>query len=54
MPRAFSLVPRHEKYGIRRRVFGNYLIFYRIDAEQITVLHILHGAMDYASLPFPD
>lgn len=54
MGRAFSLVPRFEKYGIRRRVFGNYLIFYRVDADRITVLHILHGAMDYASLLFPE
>jgi toxin ParE1/3/4 len=54
MPRAFSLVPRYEKHGIRRRVFGNYLIFYRIDRDTIAVLHILHGAMDYATLLFPE
>ena len=54
MPRAFSLIPRYEKSDIRRRVFGNYLIFYRIDADRVTVLHILHGAMDYDSLLFRD
>ena len=54
IPRAVSLVPRYEQHGIRRRVFGNYLIFHRIDADRITVLHVLHGAMDYASLLFRD
>ncbi|MDR0781620.1 MAG: type II toxin-antitoxin system RelE/ParE family toxin [Pseudomonadales bacterium] len=51
-PRAFPLVPRYEKYGIRWRVHGNYLIFYRVNDEQIVVVHILHGAMDYAAVLF--
>jgi toxin ParE1/3/4 len=54
MATAFSLVPRYENHGIRRRVFANYLIFYRIDGDRVSVLHVLHGAMDYASLLFPD
>jgi len=29
MARAFPLVPRYEAYGVRRRVNGNYLIFYK-------------------------
>lgn len=37
--------------GIRRRVHGNYLIFYRVEDEQIVrILHILHGAADYRPL----
>lgn len=54
MPQAYPLVPRYEKYGVRRRVHGNYLIFYRIDAGQVTVLHILNSAMDYTMILFPD
>jgi toxin ParE1/3/4 len=54
MPEAFALVPRYERQGIRRRVFGNYLIFYRIDADRIVVLHILNGAMDYEAVLFSD
>lgn len=54
MPRAFPLVPRYEGRGIGRRVFGNYLTFHHIDAEQIAVLHVLHGAMDYAAILFPE
>ena len=30
MPRAFPLVPRYEHYGIRRYVYRDYLIFYRV------------------------
>ncbi|KAB2711251.1 type II toxin-antitoxin system RelE/ParE family toxin [Brucella intermedia] len=49
-PKAFPMVPRYEKQGIRRKVHGNYLIFYRLDGEQVIVVHILHGAMDYAAV----
>jgi toxin ParE1/3/4 len=52
-PFAFPLVPRYEHQGIRRRVLGNYLIFFRIEADQLVVIHILHGAMDYAPILFP-
>jgi toxin ParE1/3/4 len=39
---------------VRRRVHGNYLIFYRAGAEAVEVLHILHGGMDYERVLFPD
>jgi plasmid stabilization system protein ParE len=48
------VVPRHEHHGIRRRVHGRYLIFYRIGADYITNLHILNGAMDVEAILFPD
>ncbi|MGL5363927.1 MAG: type II toxin-antitoxin system RelE/ParE family toxin [Bosea sp. (in: a-proteobacteria)] len=51
-PESHSLVPRHEAAGIRRRVHGNYLIFFRVNASNIEVLHILHGAMDYERILF--
>jgi plasmid stabilization system protein ParE len=53
-PRGYSLVPRYEHRGIRRRPFGNFLIFYRIGKDAIEVIHILHGARDYESLLFPN
>jgi plasmid stabilization system protein ParE len=53
-PRGYPLVPRYEHLGIRRRPFGNYLIFYRIGVDAIEVLHILHGARDYEILLFPE
>lgn len=53
-PESFPLVPRYEHLGVRRRVHGNYLIFYRIEPERISVIHILHGARDYEAILFPD
>jgi toxin ParE1/3/4 len=50
----FPLVSRYEQYCIRRRVHGNYLIFYRVDADQVVIFHVLHGAMDYAGILFVD
>lgn len=51
MPKRFPLLRRYRSSGIRRRVHGNYLIFYRIDNE---IVHILHGAIDYEALLFPE
>jgi toxin ParE1/3/4 len=50
-PRAYPLVPRYERYGIRRCVHGNYLIFYRLQPEQIEVIHVLQGARDHQQEP---
>jgi toxin ParE1/3/4 len=52
MPEAFPLVPGHHKSGIRRRVHGNYLIFYKVARDRIVVIRILHGAMDYEARLF--
>ena len=54
LPHGFPLVPRFSHLGIRRRGHGNYLIFYHVDEESLTVIHILHGARDYEALLFPD
>jgi len=51
-PRAYPLVPRYERFGIRRCVHGNYLIFYRLQPEQIEVIHMLQGARDIEALLF--
>jgi toxin ParE1/3/4 len=53
MSKRFPLVPRYEHAGIRRRVHGNHLIFYRIGVETVDVIHVLHGAMDYEPSLFP-
>lgn len=52
-PKAFPLVPRYESRGIRRRVYRNYLIFYRLVRDRVEVLHVLHGAQDYEPILFP-
>lgn len=53
MPQAFPVVPRYQHLDIRRRVHGRYLIFYRIQDDRVTILHILNGAMDVEALLFP-
>lgn len=53
MPERFQLVPRYEASGVRRRVHGDYLIFYRVEAGRVTVIHILHGAQNYGAILFP-
>jgi toxin ParE1/3/4 len=47
------LVPRHEHRGIRRRPYGTYLIFYRLENKRVVVIHIIHGARDYEAMLFP-
>ena len=53
MPERFPLVPRFETSGVRRRGHGDYLIFYRVEAEKVVIIHILHGAQDYSTILFP-
>ena len=52
-PESFPLVARYERHEVRHRVHRNYLVFYRVEGDQVTVLHILHGAMDYEAILFP-
>lgn len=54
IPQGFPLVPRYESRGVRRRVHGAYLIFYRVEDDHVSILHILHGARDYEALLFPE
>ena len=54
LPQGFPLVPRYAHLGVRRRAHGSYLIFYRVEPDQVTVVHVLHGAQDYEALLFPD
>lgn len=53
MPERFPVVPRYETTGVRRRVHGDYLIFYRVEPGRVVILHILHGAQNYTAILFP-
>jgi toxin ParE1/3/4 len=46
-PEKYPLVLSFEKRGLRKKVHGNYLIFYRMVQQQIEIIHVLHGAQDY-------
>ncbi len=50
MPERFPLVPRYEAKGIRRRLHGDYLVLYHIEAQAVVIIHVLHGAQDYGGL----
>ncbi|BCM21245.1 type II toxin-antitoxin system RelE/ParE family toxin [Mesorhizobium sp. J8] len=53
MPERYSLIPRYQSSGIRRRVHDNYLIFFHVGTDTVEILHVLHGAMDYEQILFP-
>ena len=42
----YPILSRYENLRLRRRVQGNYLIFFRVDGRQVVVVRILNGAMD--------
>ncbi len=52
-PERFPLLAGYEEQALRYRVHGNYLIFYRVEGEEVIVIHILHGAMNYTDVLFP-
>nr|WP_075293184.1 type II toxin-antitoxin system RelE/ParE family toxin [Pararhizobium arenae] len=43
-PNSFALVPRYQQHGIRRRVHGNHLIYYRVEPAKVVIIHIPQGA----------
>jgi toxin ParE1/3/4 len=54
MPLRFPLVPDREESGIRRRVYKGYLIFYRVEGDVVSIIHIMNGARDFERVLFPD
>ena len=49
-PEAFPIAEGQEHRDIRRRVFGSYLIFYRVSQSRLGILRIVHGARDTSKL----
>src|SRR5262245_18600129 len=54
MPLRFPVVPQLAGLGIRRRVQGNYLILYRVTEQAVEILHVVHGAMEFERLFYPE
>ncbi|MCA1934631.1 MAG: type II toxin-antitoxin system RelE/ParE family toxin [Asticcacaulis sp.] len=50
MPLAYPLVSGFEASGIRRKPFRRYLIFYRVEAARIVIIHVLNAAQDHPPL----
>jgi toxin ParE1/3/4 len=53
-PKAYPYFDRRRARGVRRRVYGTYLIFYREAPDRVEILHVLHGARDYARIVADD
>ncbi|GBQ21359.1 hypothetical protein AA12717_0860 [Gluconacetobacter sacchari DSM 12717] len=50
LPHAWPLVTRYASKGIRRRIYGDYVVFYHPGPAALTILRVLHGARDYAEI----
>jgi toxin ParE1/3/4 len=46
VPFSFPVVSRYRTLGFRRKLHGNYLIFYRVREDRVEVARIVHGARD--------
>ena len=53
-PNAYAVVPRLAHLGIRKRTFRNYLIFYRVLADRVEIVHVLNAARDYEAILLAD
>jgi plasmid stabilization system protein ParE len=51
-PHAYPFVNRRRDPTLRRRVYRSYLIFFDIGSREVEILHVLHGARDYAQIVF--
>lgn len=47
MPNGFERLGHAKLSDIRRRTFAPYLIFYRIEEGEISLVRIIHGARNY-------
>lgn len=53
-PQAFPVISRYAHWDLRMKPYRNYLTFYRVQTDHIGIVHILHGAMDYHAVLFPE
>jgi toxin ParE1/3/4 len=49
-PFGYPVLQRYGAKRIRRRVYGNYEIFYQVTGDEIFVIRVLHGARDTDAL----
>ena len=49
-PEKYHLASQYEDRGLRRKVHGTDLIFYRINSFQVEIIHIFHGAKNLGNL----
>ena len=51
-PRRYPFVDKEREPKLRRRVHGSYLIFFDVGIDAVEILHVVHGARDYAQIVF--
>jgi toxin ParE1/3/4 len=51
-PEAFPILERYKQVKIRRKIYGNYLIFYIETTKTINIIRILNGAKNYQGILF--
>ncbi len=49
-PQRYAVFKSSDIGDIRRKPHGNYLIFYVVGKNSISITRVLHGAQDYADL----
>jgi toxin ParE1/3/4 len=49
-PNRFPVALHSGRNVVRKLVHRGYLIFYRVLADRVEIVHVLHGARDWASL----
>jgi plasmid stabilization system protein ParE len=49
-PLRYPLIPNYESLALRRRPYGNYAIIYFAEGDVVTIVRILHSAMDLSSV----
>jgi len=47
LPRAFPLIPRYERYGIRRRSYKGYGILYSVQPDRVFIHRIIGPGQDH-------
>jgi toxin ParE1/3/4 len=52
LPLGFPIVFSTDSGSVRRRVYGNYLIFYRAELDKVVVLRVGHAAQDWSESSF--
>jgi plasmid stabilization system protein ParE len=53
-PQGFALIPGYADYGLRRKPYGSYSLFYKVQADRIGIVRVLHSARDYEAILFPE
>ncbi len=51
-PNSYPFVDKSRDLHLRRRVHESYLIFFDVGPDAVEILHIVHGARDYAQIVF--